>query len=97
MEGAWPCVLAVELDRLAQRPRQRLEAALGDVVGVVAVEGLQVHAGAAVHGEGVVEFLEQLGVHLADLGRANVDLPDQDRAGSTGPRAASVSVSSIGI
>ena len=58
-------------------PGQGLEPALGDMVRVVAVEGLQVHAGPAVHGEGVVELLEELGVELADLRRLEGHLPDQ--------------------
>ena len=69
--------LGVEFDGRAQGAGQGLEAALGDMVAVVAIEGFQVHAGAQVHGEGVVEFLEQLGVDLADLLGLEGDLPDQ--------------------
>src|SRR5580692_4793429 len=69
--------LGVEFYGLAERAGQRLEPALGDVVAVLAVESLQMHAGAGVHRERVVKFLEQLGVHLADLRAREGDLPDQ--------------------
>ena len=57
----------VDGDRLAQRARQRLEAGLGDVVAVLAVEVLDVQRDAGVLGEGLEPLAEQLGVHVADL------------------------------
>src|SRR5690606_799341 len=45
----------VDRHRLAQRPGQRLEAALGDVVVVVTVEGLDMQGDACIHGKGLEE------------------------------------------
>ena len=64
-------------DRGAERAGQRLEAGLGDVVVVLAVEVLDVEREAAVLGEGLEELAEQLGVEIADLVAAEGDLPDE--------------------
>ena len=59
----------VDRDRGAERAGEPLEAGLGDVVVVLAVEVLDVERDAGVLGEGLEELPEQLGVHIADLGR----------------------------
>ena len=51
-----------------QGPRQCLEAAFNDVVVVLAVKVFYVQRYPRVLGEGLKPFLEQLGIHLAQLG-----------------------------
>ena len=67
----------VDLHRLPKGPAQRLEAAFGDMVRIRAVEGLDVDAGARIGREGVVELLEELRVHVADLWGREGGAPDQ--------------------
>ena len=68
VEGTRPAWRGSMAIACAQRARQALEAGLGDVVVVLAVEGLDVQRDAGVLGEGLEPFAEQLGVHLAELG-----------------------------
>ena len=63
----------------AQRAREALEAAFDDMVVVLAVLVPDVQREAADLGEGLEPFLEQLGVHLAELGLGEIHLPDQVR------------------
>ncbi len=68
----------IDLERDAQRPRQPLEAALGDMVGVVAVERLDMQRDAGIHREGLEELAHQLGVEAADLLRLELRAEDQE-------------------
>ncbi len=77
MLATWPLSRSSDRRRSAQRARQRLEARLGDVVRVLAIEQFEVQADAGVHREGLEEFLEQLGVDLPDLVAREAHLPDQ--------------------
>jgi len=63
----------------AQRAGEALEAALDDMVVVLAVVVPDVQGEPAELGEGLEPFLEQLGVHRAELGLGEVHLPDQVR------------------
>src|SRR3954463_7160930 len=67
--GGWHFALIARIDRerCPQRPRQTLETGFGDMMGVVAVERLDMQGDAGVHGKGVEPFAHQLGVELADL------------------------------
>jgi hypothetical protein len=79
-------ISAARADRwpgLAERPREPLEAALGDMVGIVAVERLDMQRDARVHGEGLEELAHQLGVEAADLVRAGTPCGRRGRAGRT--------------
>src|SRR5262249_831716 len=69
----------VDGESLGQRPGQALEAGLGDVVIVLAVEVLHMQGDAGVLGEGLEELAEQLGIHLAELRARERHLPDQIR------------------
>ena len=60
----------VDLDRLAQRPGERLEAGLDHVVGVGAVARSDVQGQLRVGGDGPEELLRQLGVEAGDRDRA---------------------------
>ncbi len=44
-----------------------LEAGLGDMMAVIAIEGLDVQSHAGIHGEGLEPLAHQLGVELTDL------------------------------
>src|SRR4051794_19229302 len=57
----------VDLDRGAQRAGQRLVAAFHDMVIVLTIEVFHVQRHAGGLREGLEPFLEQLGVHLAQL------------------------------
>jgi hypothetical protein len=75
----------------AQHPRHRLEAGLGDVVAVGAVEIGDMQRDAGILGESLEEFAHQLGVECADLLGRKIDIPDQERPaghvdGGTGQR-----------
>src|SRR5690606_35771750 len=61
----------------AERAGQCLEAALRDVVVVLAVEVGDVQGDAGVLREGVEPLAEQLGVHRADLVPREAHLPDE--------------------
>ena len=63
------CLARVDGDRRLQHPRQRLEAGLGDVMVVAAVEVLDVERHAGVLRQRLEELLEQLALHLADAAR----------------------------
>ncbi len=65
------------LDGHAQRARETLEAALDDMVVVLAVVVPDVEGEPAELGEGLEPFLEQLGVHSAELGLGEGHLLDQ--------------------
>ena len=80
VEGMASAGARVELRRHAQGARRRLEAGLRHVVGVVAGAARDVQRDQCVHGEGAEELLEQLGVHLADLGALEGHVPGQERA-----------------
>src|ERR1700675_3150811 len=67
----------VDLDRLPQGACQTLEAGFDDMVVVLAVEVLDVQGPPRRLGEGLEPLLEQLGVHLAELGPREGDLPHQ--------------------
>src|SRR5262245_61495888 len=75
--GAHHLALHARIDRRsrAQGPGQRFEARLCNVVRVLAVEQFKVHAGPRIHREGVEEFLEKLGVDLANLVAVEAYLP----------------------
>src|SRR5215213_2938379 len=57
----------VQCHGLTQGPCQALEAALGDMVAVLAVERLHVQGQARIDGERLEELAHQLGVENADL------------------------------
>ena len=63
--------------RLPQSPRRALEAGLDDVMAVVAIHILDVQADAGILRQRLKPFLEQLGVHLAQLRLGDGHLPDQ--------------------
>ena len=67
------------------RPRQRLETAFDDVVGVFALKVLDMQAGAGIHGHGVKPFLEQLGVHVAQFRAHEFHPPDSSASGERCP------------
>src|SRR5438270_11375745 len=67
----------VDLDRLTQGARQPLEAALDDVVVVLAVQIFDVQRDPGRLGEGLEPLLEEFGVHLPKLWPRQRDLPDQ--------------------
>ena len=52
----------IDREGVPQRPRQALEAGLGDVVIVAAVEGLHVHGQSGMHREGLKPFAHQIGI-----------------------------------
>jgi hypothetical protein len=67
----------VDLDRLAQRARQRLVTGLDDVMVVDAVQALDMQPQPGILCEGAKPFAEQFGIEIAELGPREVDLPDQ--------------------
>src|SRR5258706_11669728 len=67
----------IDRDRLAQRARQTLEARFDDVMVVLAVQILDMQRDAGLLRERLEPLLEQLGVHGAELGLREPDLPDQ--------------------
>ena len=67
VEGTASGLARIDRDRGAQRAGETLEAALDDMVVVLAVEILDVQRQAGILREGLEPFLEQLGVHLAEL------------------------------
>src|SRR3546814_9118745 len=69
----------IDLDGPAQRPGERLEAALDDVVVVEAVEGLDVERDAGGLGEALEPLPEQLGIHVAQLVAGERHVPDEVR------------------
>ena len=62
---------------MAQRARQPLEAALGDVVGVVAIERFDMQGDAGMGCQRLKEFAHQFGVERADLWRGKGHVPHQ--------------------
>ena len=82
VEGTASACARVDRHRLAQGARQPLVAGFDDVVVVLAVEILDVQRHPGGLGEGLEPFLEQLGVHLAELGLARTPPSRPDRAGS---------------
>ena len=86
-------LVGVDRDRLAQRPGERLEAGLDQVVGVGAVAGAEVQRQLRVRGDGAEELLGQLGVEAGDRDRRQLGLEqaerpprDVDRAHRRAPR-----------
>ena len=73
---------------------QGLEACLGDVVAVDAVQRCDVQRNAGILRERLEPLAEQLGVHVTDLCCRKRHVPDQERAPGN-VDAARVSVSSI--
>ena len=91
-----PLSLGIDRDRLAQCPREGLEARLDQVVGVGAVAGADVQGELRVRGDGAEELLGQLGVEAGDRDRRQIGL---EPAAADGPRCrsrTSPSASSIG-
>ncbi len=78
VEGT-PAGAGVGLDGFAQRAGDGLEAGLGDVVAVGAVEEGDVEGEAGVHRDGGEELADELGVEGADLRAREIDLPDEER------------------
>src|SRR5579872_1955259 len=76
------CGAGVRLNGLSQGSGKRLEPAFGDMMGIVAVQCFEVNAGAGMHGECVMEFLEQFGVHFANFRAAESHVPN--KIGSVG-------------
>ena len=64
---------------IAQRPGRRLEAGLRDVMRVAPGAARHVQREQRVHREGAEELLEQLGIHLADLGPLERHVPGEER------------------
>src|SRR5829696_5777682 len=77
--GYAPSFARIDADGGPQRARHALEAALGDVVAVRAVQRLDVQGDAAVHGKGLEELAHELGVEHADLLAREDSLEDQER------------------
>ena len=69
--------LGIKLYRHPQGPGQGLKAAFGNMVVIVAIHTFQMHTGSRIHGKGLMEFLEQFSVEIADLGLRKLNLPDQ--------------------
>src|SRR3990172_2167343 len=67
----------VDLDGRAQRAGEALEAGFDDVVRVRPVQILDMQGQAGMLGKSLEPFLEQLGVHVAELGPRQRHLPDQ--------------------
>src|SRR6202161_2367815 len=73
--GGGSAAARIDRNRLAPRPRQPLVAGLDDMVIVLAVESLDVQGHPGRLDEGLEPFLEQLRVHLAELGLGELHLP----------------------
>ena len=63
----------VRSDRLPERPCEPLEARLRDVMIVLAVEAFDVQRDAGVHRERLEPLAEQLGIHVAELRRGELE------------------------
>src|SRR5580693_2642170 len=61
----------------AQRPGRALKTAFDDMMAVLPVEIFDMQADAGMLCEGLEPFLEQLGVHFAQLGLRHFDPPDE--------------------
>ena len=70
-------VAGIDREGSAQHARYRLEAGLGDVVVVLAIEVDDVQRQPGVLGERLKELLEELGVEIADFRPRERDLPDE--------------------
>src|SRR5205814_48336 len=69
----------VRLDRISQRAGEPLEAALDDVMAVLAVDILDMQGQPRLLGKGAEPFLEQFAIDTADRGAFERHLPNQVR------------------
>ena len=67
----------IDLDRLAQRPGETLEAGFDDVMVVLAIEVLDMQRDSRRLGKGLEPLLEQLSIHLAEFRTGKRHLPHQ--------------------
>src|SRR5436190_24346972 len=69
----------VQLDRHAQRARERLEDRLALVMGIVTTKVVDVHCRLRVVHEPLEELVREVDVELADASPAKIDVPFQPR------------------
>src|SRR5262245_33766976 len=70
----------VNRDGRAKRPRQTLEARLGDMMTVLAVKRLHMQRDARIHGKSMEPLAHEVGVELTDLVPGETNLEHQDRS-----------------